>query len=325
MPINSQPDSMPVLDRLNDQMREILDRQTVAAASAPTRDADDFRGMRLDYRAERAYWNEGGPRMLATTDGVVATDDGPVPIRFHRPTDASRPAAIVYFHGGGWILGDLDTHDRIMRNLAQHTGAVVIGVDYALSPEARFPVPVNQCIAVIEYLAEHAETLQIDGSNLTFAGDSAGAHLALAATLGLAGRWSAVTPKCLLLFYGVYGMMDSPSRRLLGGPWDGMTRADLDFYWQQYLAGANDARNPLVDHLSADLSSVPPCYLAAANLDPAKDDSITLAALLTRQGTANELVMYDGVLHGFLHYTRQLDEATAAFVDAAAFYRKHTS
>ncbi|MCL1899230.1 MAG: alpha/beta hydrolase fold domain-containing protein [Promicromonosporaceae bacterium] len=325
MPSLSQPDAVPVLDRLTAQMRDILDFQTVESADSPQRAADDFAGMRLDYRTGRAHWNEGGPQMLVTSDGVVDTLDSPIRVRFHRPTGAPNPAVIVYLHGGGWILGDLDTHDRVMRNLAHHTGAVVVGVDYSLAPEARFPVPIEQAVAVAEHVAAHASELGVDGTNLSFAGDSAGAHLALAATLRLAERGSAVRPRCLLLFYGVYGLIDSPGRRLLGGPWDGMSRADLEFYLSQYLATPDDARHPLFDQLAADLSPVPPCYLAATDLDPVKDDSVTLSALLTRQGTPNELTMFEGVLHGFLHYTRQLDEAVAAFEGAAAFYSRHAN
>lgn len=288
-----------------------------------TASVDDFAGMRLDYRAERAYWNAGGPQMVAVTDAVVDTDDGAVPVRLHRPTDAERPPVIVYLHGGGWVLGDLDTHDRILRNLAHHTGAVVVGVDYSLSPEAKFPVPVRQCAAVVEHVVAHADALGVDAGALALAGDSAGAHLALAATLALAERGSAAAPSCLLLFYGLYGLTDSPARRLLGGPWDGMSRADLEFYWSQYLPGLEHLSSPQVDLLSADLTAVPPCYLAAADLDPVKDDSAVLAALLERLGTAVEHSVFEGVLHGFLHYTRELDEATAAFARAAAFHRAH--
>ncbi|MDR2723129.1 MAG: alpha/beta hydrolase fold domain-containing protein [Cellulomonadaceae bacterium] len=330
-------DATPVLDRLTAQMQAIRDRQIAVAADAPTRALDDWEGMREDYRIERAYWNDGGPDMASVDADVIATEAGTVPVRYYRPTTAPTavdgagmaeegaglPPVIVYTHGGGWIIGDLDTHDRIMRNLAHHTGAVVVGVDYSLSPEAKFPVPVNQCVGVIEHVVAQAADLGVDASTISFSGDSAGAYLALAATLALAGKESPISPSCLLLFYGIYGLEDSPARRLLGGPWDGMARADLEFYWGAYLGQPEDMRHPYVDCLSGDLTAVPPTYLAAAELDPAKDDSYTLAALLTRLGTPVELTTFNGVLHGFLHYTRALDEATEAFVQAAAFYRTH--
>jgi acetyl esterase len=302
-------------------MRAIVDAAT--AASGPVRALDDYEGQRTDYKQGRAYWNEGGPVMTDVTDGVVSTDTGPVPIRILRPAPGVLPV-IVFIHGGGWYLGDLETHDRCMRVLAERTGCVVVGVDYTLSPEAKFPVPVQQCVAACAYVVAHAEEWGVDGSRLSLAGDSAGAHLAMATALSLAGHGSTapqIPLASLLLFYGLYGLTDSPARRTLGGPWDGMSRDDLIYYWDLYLASPEDARNPLVDQLSADLTSLPPTFLAVSTLDPAKDDSMALAALLERQGIPVTLTLFDGVLHGFLHYTKALDEANAAFDAAAEFYR----
>lgn len=311
-------DAIPAPERLTAEMKAIMERQSSLSADTPTRSLDDFEGMRADYIQERSYWNEGGAEMAAIVNASV---DG-VKVRYYYPSDDKKAPAIVYIHGGGWIIGNLDTHDRIMRTLAEKTQSIVIGVDYSLSPEAKFPRPLEECVAVMEHCYEHASELRLDPDRISLAGDSAGAYFALASSLYLADhRKTKIKLKSLLLFYGLYGLKDSASRRLLGGAWDGMARADLDFYWDSYLQSKADFDSPYVDCLSADLSLLPPCYIAASELDPVKDDSYALANLLERAGITYKLTTFKGVLHGFLHYSRALTEARAAFAEATDFYK----
>ena len=127
--------------------------------------------------------------------------------------------------------------------------------------------------------------------------------------------------RALLLYYGLYGLRDSKSRRLLGGPWDGLTEADLDYYMDCYLETPEDLRSPYVDCLGSDLAGVPPAFVAAAELDPLRDDSMALAAMLDRHFRPYRYELYHGVIHGFLHNSRHLPEALSALSDGAAFYR----
>lgn len=310
--------AVDVLARITDQMRAVLDKQNELAGEAFATDVG-FEKMRENYTTERVYWNEGGPVMVETLDQVVAGPDGPVPIRLHRPT-AEAGAVIVYVHGGGFVVGNLDTHDRIMRMLADKTGSVVVGVDYSLSPEAKFPQAIHECAAVVHYLRDHADELGIDAAHIALAGDSGGAHLAVATTLHLRDTGAQVI-ECLLLYYGMYGLRDGVSYRLYGGEWDGLTRADLDYYMACYTNGPEDVANPYIDHLGADLSDLPPCYVAAAEFDPLIDDSKALAALLTEHAIPHRLRVFEGVLHAFLHHSRMLPEAGQAIEDGADFYR----
>lgn len=320
--------SLPVLDRVSTQMRAVLERSARLAPALPA--GAGLAQVRAAYRAERRFWNEGGPTMARTIDVRVPTAHGDVATRCHVPVAGQDLPVVVYLHGGGWVVGDLDTHDRIMRALAHESGAAVLGIDYARSPEAKFPVAVEQCAAVTQRLLDGGDLnpgLPVDGRRLALAGDSAGASLALATALLLRDR--AATEErparvgALALYYGLYGLRDSASRRLLGGPWDGLTGADLDYYTDCYLADPADARHPYVDCLSADLSvGVPPCYLAAVELDPLRDDSAALAQLLARSGVPVEHDVYDGVLHGFLHHSRMLDEARIALRRGGAFLRR---
>ncbi|WP_149204060.1 acetyl esterase [Actinotalea subterranea] len=311
-----------VLARVTTQMAAVLDKQAELADGAFATDVG-FEEMRRRYALERSFWNDGGPTMAETVDGVVPGPYGDIRIRYHRPGEGGVRPCIVYVHGGGFVVGDLDTHSRIMRTLAARTGAVVVGVDYALSPEARFPRAVHECAAVARHLAAHADALGIDAANLSFAGDSGGANLSLAATLYLRDEVSdAPTIRCLLLYYGMYGLADSASRRLFGGEWDGLTKADLDYYMDCYTNDARDLASPYLDCLAADLShGVPPCYVAASALDPLRDDSLALAEVLAGAGVPHRVRVFDGVLHGFLHHSRMLPEASEALEEGAEFHR----
>ncbi|HWB35397.1 MAG TPA: acetyl esterase [Rugosimonospora sp.] len=317
---------LPVLDLICDQMRAVLAKSAELAPDAYATDVG-LEQMRRAYGVERRFWNEGGPTMARTIDAQVPTPHGQVAIRCHLPRGGEGLPAVVYVHGGGWVLGDLDTHDRIMRALAHESGAAVVGIDYTLSPEAKFPVGVEQCAALVRHLRESGDRYHVDGTRLALAGDSGGATMCLATALLLRDRADrgepAVAVTALALFYGLYGLRDSASRRLLGGPWDGLTEADLDYYLGCYLGDPADAASPYVDCLGADLSrGVPPCYLASAELDPLRDDTAALEAMLRRHQVACQHDEVPGVLHGFLHNSRMLDAAAVALQQGGAFLRR---
>ena len=237
---------LDVLSKINPQMKAVLAKEDELAGDANDTSVG-FEKMRENYVAGRAFWCEGGPVMAEKLDAEVDGPYGASPVRYYYPTAAAaagraagKPAmpAIVYVHGGGFVLGNLDTHDRVCRVLASHAGVPVVAVDYRLSPEAKFPSAVEEVAAVASYLHEQGARHGIDGERLSFAGDSGGAHLGLAATMYLREEKGASDfVKCCLLYYGWFGLTDSSSMRLLGGPWDGLTEADWQFYMQMY---AND-------------------------------------------------------------------------------------
>ncbi len=317
---------LPVLDLISAQTRAVLDKSAELSPDAYVTDVD-LDHMRQAYILERRYWNEGGPAMAQTIDASVPTPHGPVAIRCHLPRTGEGLPVVIFIHGGGWVVGNLDTHDRIMRMLALNSGAAVVGIDYTLSPEAKFPVAIEQCAALARHLNERGSDYHLDGTKLAFAGDSGGAVMSLATTLLLrdeAEQGAAPIPvSALALYYGVFGLRDSASRRLLGGPWDGLTQADLDYYLGCYLDDPADALSPYVDCLSADLGrGVPPTYLAAAELDPLRDDTAALAAMLGEHQVACSHEVFPAVLHGFLHNSRMLDEAAIALQHGGDFLQR---
>ena len=324
---------LDVLNLINPQMKAVLAKEDELAGDANDTSVG-FEQMRENYVAGRAFWCEGGPVMAEKSDVAVAGPHGPIPLRCYYPTAEAASAAaagegstpgIVYVHGGGFVLGNLDTHDRICRILAEKTGASVVAVDYRLSPEAKYPSAVEEVAAVEGHLHEHGAEFGIDGERLAFAGDSGGAHLGLAATMYLREeQGDSAFVKCLLLFYGWFGLTDSSSMRLLGGPWDGLTEQDWQFYLSMYAEDpAGLATSPYANLFLNDLEhAVPPCYIAAAEYDPLRDDSATLAAICEQYGTPYRYEVFKGVIHAFLHYTKMLDEANDALEHGAAFYRQ---
>ena len=183
----------------------------------------------------------------------------------------------------------------------------------------------RQAAAVAAHLHEAGKAWGIDGDRLAFAGDSGGAHLGLAATLYLREEMGGADfVKCLLLFYGWFGLTDSSSMRLLGGPWDGLTEEDWQFYLNLYAEDpAALAAEPYANLFLNDLThDVPACYIAAAEFDPLRDDSATLAAICEQYGTPFRFELFEGVIHAFLHYTKMLDAANDALEHGATFYRE---
>ncbi len=308
------------------QMARVVARQDELAAGAYSVDQTPEE-MRRAYRSERRFWNEGGPQVAAVSERAVATPFGSVAVRQYRPTDDGTLPVIVFIHGGGWVLGGLDTHDRIARSLAADTGAAVVSVDYTLSPEARYPQPVGECVAVVKDLRTHAEQWGIDPNDISFAGDSGGANMAFGTYLHLRDEERCSQGiRCLLLFYGAFGLRDSMSMRLLGGEWDGMSEEGYAYYLDRYLRDPSDRSAPYFDILGNDLThDIPPCYIAAAELDPLRDDSRTLSAMLEVAGVGQRFEEFPGVIHGFAHHSRMLDASRVLLGHASDFFRSCTA
>ncbi|WP_260862958.1 acetyl esterase [Citrobacter sp. Marseille-Q6884] len=310
---------IPVLDRISDEMKTVVNYYREDLPPWPA--GNDFVAQRQYYVHERQFWNADAPHMN-TRECVIATEHGPVNMRIYSP-QTHAPATLYYLHGGGFILGNLDTHDRIMRLLAHYSQCTVIGIDYSLSPEARFPRAIEEIVAVCQYFHHHAHEYAITVDHIGFAGDSAGAMLALASTLWLRDRQiNCGRVAGVLLWYGLYGLQDSLSRRLMGGEWDGLTREDLEMYEMAYLSRAEDRDSPYYCLFNNDLTrDVPPCFIASAEFDPLIDDSRLLYQTLQAHQQTCEYKMYPGMLHAFLHYSRMMKTADDALQDGAHFFQ----
>ncbi|WP_191909106.1 alpha/beta hydrolase fold domain-containing protein [Hypericibacter adhaerens] len=279
----------------------------------------DLATMREAYERERRFWNREGPALAEVKDFAIPGPYGSIPLRLLRPARDKLLPALVFLHGGGYVLGNLDTHDRIMRLLAAKSGAAVLGIDYRLAPEHKFPTQLDEIAATLDWLTKEGRGVGVDAVRLALGGDSAGAHLSLGTAVGLQGKPPAI--KALLLYYGSYGLADSMSMRLCANDLDGVKPSDLAFYRDSYVRGPRDHEDRRLDCLAADLAGLPPAYILALEFDTLRDDSLTLAELLGRAGVPCRLTRHDGVLHGYLHYNRMIPKAMQAIEEGAAALR----
>ncbi|MEM7024034.1 MAG: alpha/beta hydrolase [Pseudomonadota bacterium] len=265
--------------------------------------------------------NEDPPVLASVSDLEMPGPAGPICLRHYRPVEAATLPVIVYFHGGGFVVGSLNSHDRLMRLLALDSGAALIGVDYRLAPEHPFPAPLDDCVAAVRWIRAHAGNLGVDPERVVLAGDSAGANLALASLLDLR---DAGDPACAgaALLYGCYWRrLDTPSHVRFGdGSWR-LGTAEMAWFWQHYL-GDRSSPDPRGEPIHADLSGLPPLFVTAAALDPLADDTAELGRRLEAAGVAHQLKLYPGVVHGFLQMSQRSTAAREAVRDAGDAIRK---
>jgi len=305
---------------LHPQMIAVLEKQAEITPGARKVHELDVNEARRLYLTGRRYWGADAPAIGEVIDTSVEGPVGGIPVRVYLPTEERPLPALIYLHGGGWVVGNLDSHNKIMRLLALRSGAAVVGVDYRLAPEHKFPTAIDECQAVVAHLRDQGGYWGVDSRRLAIGGDSAGASLSMAVALSLRDTQPTLL-SLLVLVYGVFGLRDSPSRRLFGNRDVGLSCKDLDHYFECYTRGPEDLRDSRIDNLAADLRGLPPVFMAAAALDPLLDDSITMKELMDDADVSNRLKIYQGVHHGFLHYTRILDAANEAIDDAAEAVR----
>jgi acetyl esterase len=278
---------------------------------------------RVRMEAERAWWNRELPEMAEVREETIPGPHGPIPVRLLYP-DVPRPAPVlVYFHGGGWVVGSLETHHRAMRYLALKSGCAVAAVDYRLAPEHKFPVPLEDCVAAIEPVSANGAAWGLDPSRLAVGGDSAGANLALGSALALRDR-GASPIRSLTLFYGCFDRdLEEESHTLFGDGSFGLSTASMRWYWNHYLRDDADATNPYACPLRADLAGLPPTQLYPAGLDPLRDDSIHMRDRMEAAGVPVEYKLYPGVCHAFINLTRMVDQAHELIDDATGAIRRN--
>jgi len=306
--------------RLDPQMVTVLEQQAQNQPDARKVHQLDACAARQQYVEGREYWNLDAPDVAEIIDTRVPGPVGDIPVRVYRPDDQRPLPALVYLHGGGWVVGNLDTHDKIMRLLALGSGAAIVGVDYRLAPEHKFPTAFEESLAAVEQVRDQGAQWGIDPRRLAVGGDSAGANLAVAVAIALK-QSDPTLLALLLLVYGVFGLRDSSSQRVYGERPDCLSNEDMAYYYGCYLRGPDDWHDPRFQVLCADLSGLPPAFIAAAGMDLLLDDSVAMHALMGDAGVDSRLEIYEGVLHGFLHYSRTLDMARKAIDDGAAALR----
>jgi acetyl esterase len=246
---------------------------------------------------------------------------GSIPLRLYRPLDAVLPV-LVYFHGGGWTIGDIDTHDVLCRQLAQASGCAVVSVDYRLGPEHRFPAAVDDCVEATRWVQSHATALKVDAARLAVGGDSAGGNLAAVVCLALREA-QAPLPAFQLLIYPATDMRAVAPSHQTNGQGYLLTRDAIAYYRGHYIAHEaewSDWRaSPL---LAASHAGLPPALVLTAGYDPLRDEGLQYADALSAAGVATQYVCFERQIHGFITMARVLDEAHTAVALCAAAVRR---
>ena len=314
------PELITRSERLHPEARALL--EMMDAQGAPpleTQDPVEARSSRFDGMKLLG----GQPVELGRVENLSAPGPaGDIPLRLYaNDHDGLRPA-LIYFHGGGFVFGNLDTHDAVCRALAKESGAVVVAVDYRLAPEHKFPAAVDDSYAATVWIAANAERLGIDAQRITVCGDSAGGNLAIVVAMRCR---DAGGPKLAaqVLIYPVTDVstFDTGSHRELGEGYF-LTRAAMEWFTGHYLASADQKRHPEASPLLApNLSGLPPALVITAEFDPLRDEGEAYAKRLQQAGVPVTVTRYPGMIHGFVSMLGVLSGGRQAIREAAQFTR----
>ncbi|MQA13595.1 MAG: alpha/beta hydrolase fold domain-containing protein [Pseudonocardiaceae bacterium] len=268
---------------------------------------------------------QGEPEPVAEIrDILVPGPAGNLPVRVYDPSPGTPLPLLVYYHGGGWVIGNIEVVDKPARALANASQCVVAATQYRLSPETKFPGPVEDCYAATKWLAEHAGEVGGDASRLVVAGDSAGGNLAAAVTLMARDRGGPQIAYQLLIY-----PVTSPARGNEFASYrdnaDGylLTRGGMEWFWDHYVSSPQDDDNPYAAPLKAsDLSGLPPAMVITAEFDPLRDEGAAYADRLQQAGVKVKSTRYDGVIHGFFWMGGVLEDGRAVLAEMGEELRK---
>ena len=280
---------------------------------------------RAYYLERRAFTQPDPPEVASVRDMEARGPAGPIPLRSYRPAGAPPHAVLpvlVYYHGGGWVIGDLDTHDVLCRQLCNLSGCAVVAVDYRLAPEHRFPAAVDDALAAARWVRAQAQALKVDADRLAVGGDSAGGNLA--AVVALAARDAGDLPiRYQLLIYPGTDMRRGAPSHTTNGTGYLLTRDTITYFHDHYI---DELRHDLdwraSPLLHTDLSKLPPSLVLTAGYDPLRDEGHQYAVALTQAGNRATTLCFERQIHGFITMGRVLEEANAAVSMCAAELRR---
>ncbi|MCC4594462.1 alpha/beta hydrolase [Xanthomonas campestris pv. phormiicola] len=311
--------------RLAPEVLKVLGTLAAASAGAPPLHTLPVPAMRQAYRGISALLG-GEPWPLPAVRALQAEGPlGPIRLRLYLPDAAAAPhAATVYLHGGGWTIGDLDSHDRVCRRLVHAAGCAVVAVDYRLAPEHPAPAGPEDVLAAIRWLHAHAAELELDPARLAVAGDSAGGSLAAMACQLLRG--SGVALRAQVLFYPCTDLSpsgDAFASRRRNGAVPPLTLELMQVFSGAFLSSGVDTRDLRLSPLQAtDFAGLPPALVLTADCDALLDDGRLYADAVRTAGVPVEYVELPGMVHGFIEMAGVLPAAVQAIARSGAFLRE---
>jgi acetyl esterase len=278
-----------------------------------------------EARAVRSEMLEaGGPEepVAEVQNRSIPGPAGPIPVRVYRPVRKETLPALVFFHGGGFVICNLDTHDRVCRSLANASGCAIISVDYRLAPEHKYPAAVDDAYAAAQYIADHASEFGVDPNRIAVGGDSAGGTLATVVSLLARDRGGPPLKFQLLIYPLVDYYDDSPSMQQYSKD-HFLTREGMNWFTQNYLPSHEAGLEPSASPMNAkSLQGLPPAMVITAECDPLRDQGEAYARKLQSAGVSVELKRYEGMIHPFFQFGGVLDTAKVAMADAASAVRR---
>jgi acetyl esterase len=301
------------------QCQAILDAAAERGSVFDARTADEARAL---YSASTDVFAPETPKLGGVEDRTIQGPDSPIPLRVYTPEADGALPILVYFHGGGWVFGDIETHDAMCRIVADAAGCLVVSVDYRLAPEHKFPAGLEDCIAATRWCAEHGGEIGGDPARLAVGGDSAGGNLAAATAQAARDGGGPTLAFQWLIYPAVDFTADNASLRDNA---DGylLTKAAIDWTLAQYTAGPGEAQDPRASPgLERALAGLPPALVQTAEFDPLRDEGEAYGAALKAAGVPVEIIRYDGMVHGFMRMGALVDRAHDGLADGAVALKK---
>ena len=303
-----------------DKQAQALLKRLEQEAIPPLSGLTPVEARRINREGDRKL--EGPSETVALVKNLaVPGPSGHIPIRIYVPLENERLPILVYFHGGGWVVGDLDSVDCLCRSIANSAKCMVASVDYCLAPEHKFPAPLEDSYGATKWISDHAADLNGDSRRIAVAGDSAGGNLAAAVSLMARDRGGPAIIYQLLIYPITNHRFDTDSYKEYG---DGyyLTKEDMKWFWNHYLRNERSGEIPYASPLLANnLSSLPPAFVMTAEFDPLRDEGEAYAARLQEFGVPVKVTRYSGTIHGFITIA-ELPQSKLAIEDATIEIRR---
>jgi acetyl esterase len=281
---------------------------------------------RMEPAIARAHFDSipaaKGPLVEKVQDTVVAAEGRAIPIRIYTPKGQSPFGALIYFHGGGWVVGSIENADGTARHLACGAGSVVISVGYRLAPEHKFPAAVEDGYAAACWTAAHAKNIDVNPDKIAIGGASAGGNLAAAIALVARDRGAPYFVHQSLIYPIIERNFETRSyAENAHGPF--LTRAMMEWYWKLYVSNESDAQNPYAAPiLAADLRGLPPAFIITAEYDPLRDEGRAYADRLREAEVPVVYANYEGMIHGFFNMWSSVEHGRVAIAEVCRELRK---
>jgi acetyl esterase len=317
--------------QLDPQMKTLLDQ--LAGAEAKPFHAGSPQDARAAINALVGLVAGPPAKVAKVEDRKIPGPGGQIPVRIYTPaavatSGSANPAgsaptgALVYFHGGGWVIGDIESHDVLCRSLANGAGCVTVSVDYRLAPEYKFPAAPEDCYAATKWVADNAPALGVDANRIAVGGDSAGGNLAAVVTQMAHDRGGPQIRFQLLIYPATDWAHESASQREFTEDGYILSRADMVWFYGHYMNSDADRTNPYLSPACAkSLAGLPPAFVMTCEVDPLRDEGEAYAEALRKAGVAVKSKRYAGVCHGFLMMAGVIDAAKGALAECCTELR----